>query len=479
MAEYSLEELRQLSGSALQHAELIQIAGEETPNKAYELASVRWPRRQAKATRFLAMLRRDHGLEAFNLTVEQARPAGTERAQGEGAMKKLDDVFPSGVRNVRFDDGNGGTVRREPLDIGVVIGVGSKQQLVATLGELKEQLSLTEEQQLVLLVRRVIDAMFAQWTTPELATRQPFYGHMWEVALEAARAFLTEEDELIKKLIRACVIYYGGSTKDHTGGSLACYILPNRPTKDTPVPEGSSRLQELINYLTGKAGFTPKEVRAMWVEMLNLRVKHHFFSWYITSLLEDIDLFDKHRGEVSPIIERLLLHNLQGILLRNNISWSKPGARGGGVAPEWYLDHIERLTYSVDFDWKRNDNVIGQIEDMFVRCVAQGDLATAFYMLVRFGDRLGLVGYINSHSDYSEKEARDIEAVLEKFARAAVAIAEAKGDFGVATALAEHVGDVVEADRLRPRARGMNQRIALNYPLVHTTISHAGIRPDY
>ena len=59
MAKRSADELRKLAHPALRHAELVRLASENSPNKASELASGRWPRREARACRFLAILRRD------------------------------------------------------------------------------------------------------------------------------------------------------------------------------------------------------------------------------------------------------------------------------------------------------------------------------------------------------------------------------------------------------------------------------------
>ena len=105
MPEHTSEELQKLAKPALRHAELIYLARTETPNKAYELALIRWPRRQAKAARFLAILRRDHGQRAFEALItqtEHAQPNGMEHAQGGNAMVTLDSLYPDGVRNVVF-----------------------------------------------------------------------------------------------------------------------------------------------------------------------------------------------------------------------------------------------------------------------------------------------------------------------------------------------------------------------------------------
>jgi hypothetical protein len=88
MSEYSLEELKKLARPALQHAELVELVSKQSPKQSpkrvYELAISRWPRRQAKAARFLAILRRDFGqgaIQALISSIEYARPKGTEHAQ--------------------------------------------------------------------------------------------------------------------------------------------------------------------------------------------------------------------------------------------------------------------------------------------------------------------------------------------------------------------------------------------------------------
>lgn len=91
MPEHSKVELEKLAMPALQHAELVDLARNHSPNRVYEIASLRWPRRQAKAVRFLAILRRNHGTEAFDAfitSVEHARPKGAEHAQGGKRMVK-------------------------------------------------------------------------------------------------------------------------------------------------------------------------------------------------------------------------------------------------------------------------------------------------------------------------------------------------------------------------------------------------------
>lgn len=70
--KYSLEELRARSRSVINMPDLVAKAKEGSPNSAYREALIESGSiRKAKATRFLAMLRRDYGEESFDQTVGQ------------------------------------------------------------------------------------------------------------------------------------------------------------------------------------------------------------------------------------------------------------------------------------------------------------------------------------------------------------------------------------------------------------------------
>ena len=218
MSEQSLDELKQLAVPALRHAELVNLARTESPNKAYELAMVRWPRRQAKATRSLAILRRDHGVEVLEtFLMEHARPQGSEHAQGEEKMQ-LDTMYPEGVRGVVFVH-NFHTYEVDTLSLRHIVGQTHKD---IRLSDEITRLSLDAEGTKV-LVRRLVNAMLDQWATDKV--RQFFYGSMWGSAIMAVRIHLPEETELLKKVLLAAVVYEGGHEK-HTLGLIRA-ILPN------------------------------------------------------------------------------------------------------------------------------------------------------------------------------------------------------------------------------------------------------------
>ncbi len=85
MTTENLAELERLAKPALRHAELVSLAKEQSPNKVYEIAVARWPKRQAKAARSLAQMRRDNprAFEAFISTMEHARSAETDTEQAQ------------------------------------------------------------------------------------------------------------------------------------------------------------------------------------------------------------------------------------------------------------------------------------------------------------------------------------------------------------------------------------------------------------
>ncbi len=89
-----LEELVKESSGALGYPELVGFAKDNNPNRAQELAAFRWPRRQARATYFLAKLRRDFPKEFVQLVsktstpIEHARSERLEHAQGDRNEKR-------------------------------------------------------------------------------------------------------------------------------------------------------------------------------------------------------------------------------------------------------------------------------------------------------------------------------------------------------------------------------------------------------
>jgi hypothetical protein len=86
-----VEELQHEAQGAIGYPELVALASDVsmTPNRAQSVAASRWPRRQARATYFLAKLRRDFPEEFAQLAsititpTEHARPQRSEHARGD------------------------------------------------------------------------------------------------------------------------------------------------------------------------------------------------------------------------------------------------------------------------------------------------------------------------------------------------------------------------------------------------------------
>ena len=267
MSEQNLEELKKLAMPALQHAELVNLARAESPNKAYELASVRWPRRQAKATRSLAIVRRDYGtevLEAF--LMEHARPNGSEHVQKGDSKMDFEKMYPKGVRDVVFAPS-----ARTPDQLEIWFLSDDGQVKKVSFQKEVERLNLDTEQVQV-LVRRIIDAMLAQWATPKV--KQFSYGRMWASAMLAMRTYLADDTELYKKVSAATIVYHGGFSKEPTG--LLVAFIPQedivkieRTDEDYNqlsgfMPEKALKpvLEHVLNY------FSEEEIGALWYEML-------------------------------------------------------------------------------------------------------------------------------------------------------------------------------------------------------------------
>ncbi|TSC63726.1 MAG: hypothetical protein G01um1014106_413, partial [Parcubacteria group bacterium Gr01-1014_106] len=299
MPEQSLDELKQLSLPALRHAELVNLARTESPNKAYELASVRWPRRQAKATRFLAMVRRDHGPEALEAFImEHARPNGSEHAQGDDEMK-FETMYPEGVRGVVFVHNFHGPNDPDTLHLRHFTG---EEQKDVNLREEINRFQLDDEQTKV-LVHRVLQAMLDQWATPKV--QQFSYGSMWGSALLAARTYLSDDRELLKKLLLAAVVHCGGHSKDPVG-LLQAAIPQEEITRIEQTNEDENRLsglmpgkalQLVINYLLD-SGCTEDEVRTVWTEMLRTRQRDRFKTVCITEWWEGLKVGERNTIEV-------------------------------------------------------------------------------------------------------------------------------------------------------------------------------------
>ena len=353
----------------------------------------------------------------------------------------LDQLYPEGIRNVIFahDYNHPGT----PGVLKIWHFAGDEHTETRLIDEI-ERLGLDNEG-IRVLVRRVIQAMFAQWATPK--RRQFFYGYMWSSALIAARAYLADDQELLKKLLLAAVIYHGGHSKYEN--SLAKMILPSSTKEST--------LQDTINYLL-EVGCSEAEIRSAWATMLKTRLDDGFNAFYIVDWWRNLKVGEKSlMPEAEPIARILLLRNLKEILT--------DGERDNTRIQEGFLELLDFLLLQTSYDWHaHNEEVKKMVGDCFVQCLVRGKASVAFYFFIRYGRWFGF--WSQYASDRHTPEEMPNTAFRRLMGKALTA-AEKAHNFGVAAALAEHLEQTAEADRLHELARALKQKVALDFMFYH------------
>lgn len=450
MPEYTSEELQKLAKPALQHAELVRLARTETPSKAYELASTRWPRRQAKATRFLAMLRRDHGQRAFEVLITQ-----TEHAQGGNIMVTLESLYPDGIRNVVF------APRAYTPDQLVIWFFVNDEQTTKKVNFQEEVNRLKlDSKQTQTLVRRIINAMLAQWATPKV--KQFSYGGIWASAALAMRTYLPEDRKYYRKILAATIVYHGGCSKDPVG-LLTAVISQEELAKVEQTDEDKNRLSGLmpdksLQLVIDHAlkYFTTEELKDLWRQMLQMRMRENFVTVCIVEWWKNLEIDGKYLNNCGGVVEKTaqqcLVRDLRNLLFEDE---------GSGhylkITYEDYFDMLEGLA-STCWDWCRSEQGQEWFEDVLINCLARGQAAKASIVLARFGRYFNFCSFEPTLS-----ERVKFEESLHRSIRGAIELALENKNFGIACALAEYIGEHERADELRQKARHYEQKIALDF----------------
>ena len=370
----------------------------------------------------------------------------------------IDQLYPDGVRDVVFFHDCTSPRDTDTLHIRRFTGTNYTD---LKFSEEITRLELDEPQTRT-LVSRVVKAMLEQWANPK--AQQFFYGTMWSSALLAMRKYGMDKagafpSALFQKTLLATVIYQGGHDK-YTRG-LVLGILPN--------PEDNSTRQDAINYLL-EMECTEDEVREAWIEMLRTRQREKFLTTRIVEWWQDLKIGKNDlRKEVEPIAQALILYELKDALVGGCFDWNNPQYTSYGTAPEDFLKIMDFLVSSSGYDWyTKNEEARDLVESYFVECLARGKVGTAFYMLVRYGKKFGLCKW-DDHGGKDWQTDQQPNAVMERLMRAAIAKAEERNSYGIATALAEHIGEIEKADSWRNMARHLHQIVALDVYFYHTS----------
>lgn len=443
-AEKTLDELQELAKPALRHAELVRLATVNTPNKAYDKAlHNRWPRRQAIACRFLAIVRRDYGQGAFEAllnSTEHARPGGTEHAQKGNVMsKKMDEWYPRGMKDVIFEPRM--TMDADGNERFAILFVGTEKKV--WLDEEIVRLGLNEKETKE-LVRRIIESTMTSF----------FKGFgFFSSAFRAMRMYVPEDEKENKKLLETAILSDGHTIDDCVG--LAQLLVPEKVREiavdDIKPPEEGKCIQLVIDHMR-ENGFSREEIIVIWNQMISMRFERGFDSHAIFPWYRSIQFDGKPADEIGEEINRkLIFRDLRFLLFREE----------KGPIPLFRIKLIDRMLLHTDFQWCHSAETQEIFENVFIEAFAKGNAGRTFEILARISAHLP-----KSFGEYGSCGLDDRNMFfenLEKLLRGATDKAEEIRQYGVACALAEHIGETERADELRPKARDFNQRIALDF----------------
>lgn len=439
MPEHSLEDLKTVSLPALRDAELVNFGRAESPSKAYELAFARWPRRQAKAVRFLAILRRDYGNEAFEaFLMEHARPQGTEHAQGAKVMESFDHIFPGGLTGAVIS-GNG----HDPQKLGLYRHNRSGEGQHEFLSDIARRHNLRKSE-VGQVVHQVVAASFELWArAPE--TLDPESCAAACLALIYYSQSNDETEALLKKLLLLMVKAAGRS--DYPRDLIKAAVTSDH------LPAGGSVhliMQDVINGLLQNSRITPEELGEAWVEMLRIRDGQNYISEVNAPFWYGLTIGDKSVSVLAQdTIRAWAMRDVEAMLATGFGSYNQP---------EVAAAELEKLLTACDHKWLRSEEVVVDVENHLVVSMAEGHASRVAYFLNRYGKLFGF----HDGGGCSRIES-EVAKHLQRLARGAVAEAERRYQYGIGSALAEYLSDHETADRLRAAARAQKQRVGLNW----------------
>jgi len=379
-------------------------------------------------------------------------------------MVTLDSLYPDGIRNVVFASHAHTTDR---LAIWFLANGGQTKTI-----ELKEtnfleevgRLNLDDEQTRI-LVRRIVDAMLAQWATPKV--KQFSYGSIWASALIAVRVYLADDNEYYRKILAATIVYHGGCSKDPVG-LLQAVIPQEEIAKVEQTDEDRNRLsglmpdkalQLVINHALKY--FTIEELEDLWRQMLQMRMRENFITACIVEWWKGLKIDGKYLNNLNIVEEvsrQCLARDLSNLLSEDGdtlrYNWRGQYLR---ITSEKYLKMLESLASSC-WDWCKSEEGQEWFEGVTMNCLARGQAAKASIILARFGHYFHFCNF-----EVTLCERAKFEESLHRLMRGAIECATDNRNFGVAATLAEHLGECEQADEFRQKARHLGQKVTFDF----------------
>lgn len=478
MAKKPLTELQELAKPALRHAELVKLAETETPGKVFEIASSRWPRRQAKAARSLAMVRRDYGEKAFNAfltTMERVRSEQSETEQAQEARqmkdrikkalerltdpkKKLEIMVSNGLIEeataflyetvntmTAYFDWNPQshnpnelfTMKVDPTSPLDEVKVGFHP---ADTDLARDRLNIDQDSVFSLDFRGTIKTLkwsdeetlrFAQHLL-ERMVNYPIYTHYFVWIVEgmqrAVRHFLPPENELARRVERWMILYR------FRGGRI--FELRQRAL---PVPMEASRTNKMTGYETQQE-LNPIVDRMLELGMSESEVRDEFLNWM------------REKSEQGCRPQFMLAVAGAKCFKRNDPDRQL-------LLREKYLSYMwEQL---VQYNWVSDFAALGHVglwkvtprysnesngDEQFFRTgltklLVEGKAGKVFQLLVLLGDRLGVYSeeIVHLRDDWGNRpEVERAMKMMDVLAVDAFDQVFKAGQYGVAAALSQH-----------------------------------------
>lgn len=213
-------------------------------------------------------------------------------------------------------------------------------------------------------------------------------------------------------------------------------------------------LQNVIGHLV-ENGYTKNEIETMWNDMMIQRRK--IMNYNIACTVEWWEGLKIGEDEINVDLAARDLVFSRFYWIAGGMY--KVGADRAYDCPVIYTTKIKRINSVLmytDYDWRKEEGAV-RFKKCLILALSQGRIGAANFLLLQWGDEFKL-SCVNGRNGL-----KCPKTVIKDLIQEAIPMAEEKGRYGIACALAEFVGDIVKADFLRAKAREKQQRISLDY----------------
>lgn len=215
-------------------------------------------------------------------------------------------------------------------------------------------------------------------------------------------------------------------------------------------------LQNVIDRLIN-VGYTKKEIEESWNKMCVARINNIGYKIAYT-----VEWWEGLKIKREPLnaelaIQHLFFSNLWEITKVGHKSVFEP-LQSHRVIYAALVKKMTRLLKETRYEWIKEEGA-EIFRERLVYVLSCGTIGLANFAIMEWGEEFGL---FEKNPHWAPKERYSIYT-MQKVIEEAIEVAEKRKQFGVACALAEQVGRIADADRLRVKARELNQKIALDF----------------